>query len=84
MSVQIPATYSDIGKSASDLFSKDFPVGTFKLESKTVAPNGVVSSQKTIYTLNYLLKNIIKQMIIRISNFFLVFHSYWPERYKEW
>ena len=44
MSAPIPATYSDIGKAASDLFSKDFPVGTFKLESKTIAPNGVVSS----------------------------------------
>jgi voltage-dependent anion channel protein 2 len=44
MSAPIPATYSDIGKAASDLLSKDFPVGTFKLESKTTAPNGVVSS----------------------------------------
>ncbi len=46
MSVPIPATYSDIGKSASDLFGKDFPVGVFKLESKSTAPNGVVSSQQ--------------------------------------
>lgn len=41
MSTPIPATYADIGKSASDLFGKDFPIGVFKLESKTNAPNGV-------------------------------------------
>ncbi|CAI2177398.1 8734_t:CDS:2 [Funneliformis geosporum] len=41
MSTPIPATYSDIGKSASDLFGKDFPVGAFKLEAKNTAPNGV-------------------------------------------
>jgi len=55
MSAPIPATYSDIGKAASDLFSKDFPVGTIKLESKTTAPNGVsftLSGQKDSKTGN--------------------------------
>lgn len=41
MSAPVPVCYSDIGKSASDLLGKDYPVGTIKLESKTAAPNGV-------------------------------------------
>lgn len=36
--------FNDIGKSAKDLLSKDYPVGGVKLEVKTAAPNGVVSS----------------------------------------
>lgn len=59
MSAPTPATYSDIGKSANDLFSKDFPVGSFKLESKTTAPNGVVRPQRTVHTLNFSLINTI-------------------------
>lgn len=59
MSAPIPATYSDIGKSASDLFGKDFPVGSFKLESKTTAPNGVVRPQRTIHTLKFSFMNTI-------------------------
>jgi voltage-dependent anion channel protein 2 len=39
----VPPKFSDIGKSASDLLSKDFPVGVTKLEVKTSASNGVVS-----------------------------------------
>lgn len=37
--------FNDIGKSAKDLLSKDYPVGGVKLEVKTTAPNGVVSMQ---------------------------------------
>ncbi|CAG8448369.1 2155_t:CDS:2 [Ambispora gerdemannii] len=41
MSAQtIPVTFSDIGKSANDLLSKDFPVG-LKLEAKTNTNTGV-------------------------------------------
>ncbi|KAI9224834.1 eukaryotic porin/Tom40 [Blastocladiella britannica] len=36
-----PIVFSDIGKAASDLIGKDFPVGSIKLESKTTASNGV-------------------------------------------
>ncbi|TPX32768.1 hypothetical protein SeMB42_g07578 [Synchytrium endobioticum] len=32
--------YSDIGKSASDLLSKDFPIGSAKLEISSLASNG--------------------------------------------
>ncbi|KAI9296933.1 hypothetical protein K502DRAFT_363707 [Neoconidiobolus thromboides FSU 785] len=34
--------YSDITKGVNDLFTKDFPISTAKLEFKTVASNGVV------------------------------------------
>ncbi|KAI8978374.1 eukaryotic porin/Tom40 [Pilobolus umbonatus] len=40
--MSIPVAFNDIGKSAKDLLSKDYPVGGVKLEVKTVAPNGVV------------------------------------------
>ncbi|RIB09761.1 eukaryotic porin/Tom40 [Gigaspora rosea] len=49
MSAPIPGSYSDIGKSASDLLGKDYPVAVFKLETKNTAPNGVsfiLSGQK--------------------------------------
>ncbi|ORZ34892.1 eukaryotic porin/Tom40 [Catenaria anguillulae PL171] len=36
-----PIVFSDIGKAASDLLGKDFPVGSIKLETKTTASNGV-------------------------------------------
>ncbi|KAI9141731.1 eukaryotic porin/Tom40 [Paraphysoderma sedebokerense] len=36
-----PPVFSDIGKSANDLLSKDFPTGSIKLEAKTTANNGV-------------------------------------------
>ncbi|KAI9183309.1 Mitochondrial porin [Blastocladiella emersonii ATCC 22665] len=36
-----PIVFSDIGKAASDLLGKDFPVGSIKLEAKTTASNGV-------------------------------------------
>jgi hypothetical protein len=39
-----PVVFSDIGKAASDLLGKDFPVGSIKLETKTTASNGVVRS----------------------------------------
>ena len=39
----ISVAFNDIGKSAKDLLSKDYPVGGVKLEVKTTAPNGVVS-----------------------------------------
>ncbi|CAG8518795.1 13102_t:CDS:2 [Acaulospora colombiana] len=51
MSAPVPVCYSDIGKSASDLLGKDYPVGTIKLESKTTAPNNVsfiLSGQKDL------------------------------------
>ncbi|KAL1916293.1 uncharacterized protein VTP21DRAFT_5910 [Calcarisporiella thermophila] len=35
------SAFSDIGKLANDLFSKDYPLGVTKLEAKTVAQNGV-------------------------------------------
>jgi len=38
----IPIPFNDIGKSAKDLLTKDFPTGAVKLEVKTTAPNGVV------------------------------------------
>jgi hypothetical protein len=38
----VPPKYGDVGKSANDLLNKDYPVGTAKLEVKTVAANGVV------------------------------------------
>ncbi|RHZ57044.1 hypothetical protein Glove_395g9 [Diversispora epigaea] len=41
MSAPVPVCYSDIGKFASDLLGKDYPIGTIKLESKSTAPNGV-------------------------------------------
>ncbi|CAG8580044.1 2796_t:CDS:2 [Acaulospora morrowiae] len=51
MSATVPVCYSDVGKSASDLLGKDYPVGTIKFESKTNAPNGVsfiLSGQKDL------------------------------------
>ncbi|CAG8781643.1 4923_t:CDS:2 [Gigaspora margarita] len=45
MSAPIPASYSDIGKSASDLLGKDYPVAVFKLETKNTAPNGVKNTK---------------------------------------
>ncbi|KAG1283116.1 hypothetical protein G6F66_010985 [Rhizopus arrhizus] len=39
--MSIPVAFNDIGKSAKDLLSKDYPVGGVKLEVKTTAPNGV-------------------------------------------
>ncbi|CAO3703769.1 unnamed protein product [Rhizopus stolonifer] len=39
--MSIPVAFNDIGKSAKDLLSKDYPVGGVKLEVKTAAPNGV-------------------------------------------
>ncbi|CAJ0635572.1 16811_t:CDS:2 [Entrophospora sp. SA101] len=41
MSAPTPVSYSDIGKAASDLFSKDFPLD-LKLEVKNLASNNVV------------------------------------------
>ncbi|KAL0073418.1 eukaryotic porin/Tom40 [Phycomyces blakesleeanus] len=40
--MSVPVAYNDIGKSAKDLLSKDYPVGGVKLEVKTTAINGVV------------------------------------------
>lgn len=37
----IPPKFSEIGKSASDLLSKDIPVGVTKLEVKTTASGGM-------------------------------------------
>ncbi|KAL2914372.1 Mitochondrial porin [Polyrhizophydium stewartii] len=37
----VPPSFSDLGKSASDLLSKDFPVGAAKLEVNTTTPNGI-------------------------------------------
>ncbi|RUO95496.1 eukaryotic porin/Tom40, partial [Jimgerdemannia flammicorona] len=37
----IPVPFNDIGKSAKDLLTKDFPTDAVKLEVKTTAPNGV-------------------------------------------
>lgn len=37
--------FNDIGKSAKDLLSKDYPVGGVKVEVKTTAANGVVSEK---------------------------------------
>ncbi|CAJ0902634.1 2219_t:CDS:2, partial [Entrophospora sp. SA101] len=42
MSAPTPVSYSDIGKAASDLFGKDFPLD-YKLEVKNTAPNNVVN-----------------------------------------
>ena len=39
-----PPKFSDIGKSTSDLLSKDYPVGVTKLEVKTNASNGYLIS----------------------------------------
>ncbi|KAI8884952.1 hypothetical protein K501DRAFT_284539 [Backusella circina FSU 941] len=39
--MSVPVAFNDIGKSAKDLLSKDYPVGGVKLEVKTTAPNGV-------------------------------------------
>jgi voltage-dependent anion channel protein 2 len=41
--MSVPVAFNDIGKSSKDLLSKDFPVGSVKLEVKTTAPDGVVS-----------------------------------------
>lgn len=38
----VPPSFKDLVKSVNDLFSKDFPVGSTKLEVNTSAPNGVV------------------------------------------
>ena len=46
----ISVAFNDIGKSAKDLLSKDYPVGGVKLEVKTTAPNGVVSSKNDTNT----------------------------------
>ena len=44
MSAQaIPVTFADIGKTANDLLSKDYPVG-WKLEAKTNTHTGVVGT----------------------------------------
>ncbi|KAI8973620.1 eukaryotic porin/Tom40 [Mycotypha africana] len=40
--MSVPVAFNDIGKSAKDLLTKDFPVGNVKLEVKTTAPNGVI------------------------------------------
>ena len=40
----IPPKFSDIGKSASDLLTKDYPVGVAKLEVKTTTADGVTFS----------------------------------------
>ncbi|KAJ3273646.1 Mitochondrial porin [Terramyces sp. JEL0728] len=37
----IPPSYSDVGKPANDLFGKDYPVGSAKLEVNTTTPNGI-------------------------------------------
>lgn len=39
-----PVPYSDIGKAAKDLLSKDYPIGSSKLELNTISSNGVVFS----------------------------------------
>ncbi|CAO3671132.1 unnamed protein product [Umbelopsis vinacea] len=39
--MSVPVAFNDIGKASKDLLSKDFPVGSAKLEVKTTAPNGV-------------------------------------------
>ncbi|KAI9031523.1 eukaryotic porin/Tom40 [Phycomyces nitens] len=39
--MSVPVAFNDIGKSAKDLLSKDYPIGGVKLEVKTTAPNGV-------------------------------------------
>jgi hypothetical protein len=41
--MSVPVPFNDIGKSSKDLLSKDFPVGSVKLEVKTTSPDGVVS-----------------------------------------
>ena len=38
----IPPAYSDLTKPVNDLLSKDFPIGTSKLELNTTSENGVV------------------------------------------
>jgi hypothetical protein len=38
----VPPSYSDVVKPLNDLLSKDYPVGSGKLELNTSAPNGVV------------------------------------------
>jgi hypothetical protein len=41
----VPSSYSDVVKPLNDLLSKDYPVGSGKLELNTSAPNGVVINQ---------------------------------------
>ena len=38
-----PCAYSDISKDATDLISKDYPVGSTKLEINTTSDNGIVN-----------------------------------------
>lgn len=42
MSAPVPPSYKDLGKAASDLLNKDYPLGVSTLEVKTKAPNGVL------------------------------------------
>jgi len=44
MSQPVPPAFKDIGKTASDLLGKDYPIGSTRLEVKTKASNGVVSA----------------------------------------
>lgn len=37
----IPPHFSDLGKSTNDLLSKDYPIGSAKLEVNTTTPNGL-------------------------------------------
>lgn len=39
--MSVPPKFADIGKSANDLLSKDYPIGVAKLEVKTTTANGV-------------------------------------------
>jgi len=50
-SIHWTVAFNDIGKASKDLLSKDFPVGSAKLEVKTTAPNGVVSWRKAQFFL---------------------------------
>ena len=50
----IPPAYSDLTKPVNDLLSKDFPIGTSKLELNTTSENGVVKS-KLFYSLPYII-----------------------------
>jgi hypothetical protein len=40
----VPPSFKDLAKSVNDLFSKDYPVGSTKLEVNTTASNGMVKS----------------------------------------
>jgi voltage-dependent anion channel protein 2 len=38
-----PPSFQDLAKPANDLISKDFPIGSTKLEVNTTTQNGIVS-----------------------------------------